>query len=477
MKKYFKSKTFIIASAVFAISVLIGAGFVYINFQNNDKIVLAGIGDNTSGFAWSENIGWISFNSSDCDTDNNTYIDTDAMVLGCGGDNATTPTYDYGVDIDYPATSNFSGYAWSSNVGWISFQENSAPPDAYAFNTNCPGACDSSTNCTACYSLPDERAYGWAKILSLGDDGWIKMGDDSIGVWSGNGVSVASTTNDFSGWAWNSNGICVGGTNDLVDCDDDTGCPGGTCEYKTGIGWISFNCADSLTCSGGADDGEACNGSNCSGGTCVDTCAISNYKVHADIPPNPPTTLIATTIDCNTMRLNWTDNSMNETGFGAEYTNDGGLNWGPFCSVDPDIEQCVNAMPENTTYDFRVKALGAGDDSAWEPSSGGVTGATDWCPPVLTADTATANCDSIDLSWTFSGPATEYEVWRDKDNGGFTQVSSTSPPATNTYTDTDITSDSEYDYYVVAQPQDLTSNTVSNMQPCPSLPTWIEVKP
>lgn len=452
MREYFRFKTLIITSAIFAISVLIGGGMAYLNFKNSHNIVLAGVGENVTGFAWSENIGWISFNSSDCDTDDNGYIDS---AQNCGGDNSTTPTYNYGVNVKYQTTNDFSGYAWSSNIGWISFQEGSAPPDNYAFSANCdiPTSCDDITdNCTACYNSTDGYVYGWAKILSLGNDGWIKMRDDNISVWNGSGVNVSFTTNDFSGWAWNSSGICA---DTLTDCVSDADCSG-TCEYKTGIGWISFNCAD------------------------TGACATTNYKVHVAIPPNPPTNLTATPIDCNTMRLNWVDNSQNEVRFEADYTDDGGSNWHSFCSVGVNIEQCINMIPENTTYDFRVKALGIDIDSIWEPSSGGVPGTTVYCPPVLIADAADANCDSVTLTWTYgdNNNVTDYELWKDTNNSGtFTQIATVAPSSPNSYTDNDITSNYQYDYYVVAQTQNSTSNIISNMKPCPSLPTWIEIKP
>src|SRR4030043_165646 len=68
----------------------------------------AGTADNVSGFAWSENIGWISFNCK----------------------NAELPdprcTIDYGVNIN-PTTGVFSGYAWSENIGWIRFNESYCP--------------------------------------------------------------------------------------------------------------------------------------------------------------------------------------------------------------------------------------------------------------------------------------------------------------------------------------------------------------
>ena len=53
-----------------------------------------------SGFAWSENVGWIK--------------------LGAGvGPYANTGAGDWGVNMD--ASGNLSGYAWSSHAGWINF--------------------------------------------------------------------------------------------------------------------------------------------------------------------------------------------------------------------------------------------------------------------------------------------------------------------------------------------------------------------
>lgn len=59
-------------------------------------------------------IGWISMNSKDCDTDGDGKIDVDLCgVIG-------NPIADYGVNIpssDGPIT----GYAWSEHLGWVSF--------------------------------------------------------------------------------------------------------------------------------------------------------------------------------------------------------------------------------------------------------------------------------------------------------------------------------------------------------------------
>lgn len=46
-----------------------------------------------NGWAWNDAVGWISFNKANCDADANGYTDVGA----CGGDNSTTVAYDYKV--------------------------------------------------------------------------------------------------------------------------------------------------------------------------------------------------------------------------------------------------------------------------------------------------------------------------------------------------------------------------------------------
>jgi hypothetical protein len=154
------------------------------------------------GYAWSENIGWISFS---CEN---------TVAIGTG--------VDFGVDID--GVGNLSGYAWSENIGWISF-------NAGEFGT-CPfgfGPCQPNIN------LATGVVTGYARVCSVfqtgcsgalrpnsergGWDGWIRLS----GSWA-NGVILppaAGPTSEFEGWAW-------GG-------DDASG--------EEIIGWISFNSA------------------------------------------------------------------------------------------------------------------------------------------------------------------------------------------------------------------------------------------
>jgi hypothetical protein len=142
---------------------------------------IAGIEHNLSGWAWSENVGWISFN--------------------CLNQNSCQ-TVNYGVNLD-PQTKVFSGYAWSENVGWITFNESEL--------SGCPQA-----PCRA-WLGQDNKVYGWARALAYGGgwDGWIKLNGTNYGI------SFNPSTREFEGFAWS----------DMV------------------IGWISFNCKNQNVCS------------------------------------------------------------------------------------------------------------------------------------------------------------------------------------------------------------------------------------
>jgi len=117
--------------------------------------------DNVSGFAWSDNIGWISFNCNDtssCDSVN------------------------YGVSVSELGI--LAGFAWSDNIGWISFNENDLK--------NCP-----EEPCKA--SFVEGSLFGWARVLSHGGgwDGWISLSgvDPSYGV-------IINNENKFEGFSW-----------------------------------------------------------------------------------------------------------------------------------------------------------------------------------------------------------------------------------------------------------------------------------
>jgi len=112
------------------------------------------------GYAWSPNVGWISFQ----------------------GDN-------YGVAINPDST--LTGYAWSPNVGWIDFGSQSGCPT---------GSCDPQVD------FDTNTFSGWARALNYGHgwDGWISLGGSNHG--SGTyGIEVTSSGGFTpSSYAWGS---------------------------------------------------------------------------------------------------------------------------------------------------------------------------------------------------------------------------------------------------------------------------------
>lgn len=263
LRKYFRRKAFIIV--MFMLFAGLTGGIILTEFNFIKKIeparatffdISAGTGDNVDGFAWSPNFGWISFNSSDCDIDGQGDFGDVGAPAGCP--DADVAFYDYGVSIEM-GTGIFSGYAWTSNLGWIYFgpDANLGAPYGNILAADAPAA----PSQWATYDYNTKMVKGWANVLSLGNDGWILFN----GAWT-EGVGIDIATSEFSGFAWNGN------------------------SSGTGIGWISFNCSDTpLACDGGSNPGALCTlDTEClDGGTCEGTCSLSDYKVNGVVNRAP----------------------------------------------------------------------------------------------------------------------------------------------------------------------------------------------
>lgn len=136
------------------------------------------------GYAWSSNIGWISMN---CKTGGPNQVDI------CGVSN-------YNVSID--SSGDLVGYAWSDNIGWLKFgglsgtpgndgnaHYDSATGEITGFAQFCSGRVgrgnyfDINNNCGG-----SDRTDGW--------DGWLSLGGKgSYGI-------TVSTSGIFYGQAW-----------------------------------------------------------------------------------------------------------------------------------------------------------------------------------------------------------------------------------------------------------------------------------
>ncbi len=106
---------------------------IFVNYNNLDFVKAEGNTESLSGYAWSDNIGWISF--------------------------ATSTSNPNGVQITDPLSGILDGYAWSDNIGWIKFGSSLYEAD--------PNGGDGSS-----YVDPDTNVlYGWARACAGTYDG------------------------------------------------------------------------------------------------------------------------------------------------------------------------------------------------------------------------------------------------------------------------------------------------------------------
>ena len=189
-----------------------------INFQQVEASISEQHQIPLSGWAWSSPVGWISFNSEE-----------------------TTSPIDYSVRIGLDG--NIRGFAWSENMEWIKFNDLDDFPDYgpdYSAKIDIDGTLEGCEKGQIC---------GWARACSgtvLGDcssdsrdgwDGWIRL--DATHDYQGVEVveSESQYNSELRGWAWGSQ---------LID-------------------WISFSCRN--------------NDNNCN---------YSNYGVFTDFEVKQP---------------------------------------------------------------------------------------------------------------------------------------------------------------------------------------------
>jgi len=292
------------------------------------QIAESGSEHNVSGWAWSENIGWISFNNT-------------------SGGGAIS----YGVSID-SNNGKLSGYAWSENIGWISFNEadtGSPPSDDPCADASCIAKVTPSGQ----IGKEDVNIIGWARILAHnGDwDGWIRFDHGQTGE-----VYIDSN-GDFHDWAW---------------CSDI-------------VGWISFNSSDPGA--GGA-----------------------SYKVTLDLSEfnQPPLARKLSIVEGDycfapypPIILSWeffdTDPGDSQSAYQVQVDNNS-----DFSSPEKDsgkVSSSSNSyapmgLSYNTTYYWRVKVWDSGDESS------------DWAIG-SSFTTAAYYYPDTDFSWMPKSPAAE----------------------------------------------------------------------
>lgn len=157
------------------------------------------VGTPLCGFAWSSNVGWLSFNKEDCDLNNNGVFDDG--VPGCP---TSGNVINYGVSVD--SQNRLNGFAWSSNIGWVKF--GCAGGSCLSGNPSTDGNGQSRATILGASG----QVAGWARacagsaagdcsVASRNDgwDGWISLRGTGV---SNYGVTFNNKTTLFSGDSW-----------------------------------------------------------------------------------------------------------------------------------------------------------------------------------------------------------------------------------------------------------------------------------
>jgi len=160
----------------FLVVVIIAVFVMMIVWQTDGRVLAASTGtiSSTNRYAWTENLGWIDFGTSEGNV-----VVADAAL---------------------------TGYAWGENVGWVSLN------------------CSNTSSCgTVDYKVTNDGAgtlggHAWSENL-----GWILFAPDNGGV-------TINSSGIFSDWAWGEN---VGWI--TFNCSDTISCV--TVDYRLSTGW------------------------------------------------------------------------------------------------------------------------------------------------------------------------------------------------------------------------------------------------
>lgn len=171
---------------------------------------------NIRGLAYNSLYGYISFNCLDDDFSGRfpfTFPFT-FNILPC-------TLSQHGVNLD--DYNNFSGDAWNSFLGTITFTSALITPDGGSFRSHCERVVATST---ACYSETDEQVYGYMRVLSTGE--WINLDDTLVAPTTKITNYNAASPGIFSGYASSSFGSIS------FNCSNDGSCATNNYDVKIG---------------------------------------------------------------------------------------------------------------------------------------------------------------------------------------------------------------------------------------------------
>lgn len=166
----------------------------------NIKLLKATQDDLITGWAWSENLGWISmncYNDYDGDGEEEGHCLADGFI-------------DYGVDLAHTV---LSGEAWSEFFGWGCFGD--------TCNGWGIGLTPDGSPADANYDISTGLIDGWANFPVIGADGWLDLSGDPV-AYVGAYPSCVNCYDDICGLCFTD--ALVGGSGNI--CNDCNTCVG-----------------------------------------------------------------------------------------------------------------------------------------------------------------------------------------------------------------------------------------------------------
>ncbi len=170
-----------------------------------------------------------------------------------------------------------------------------------------------------------------------------------------------------------------------------------------------------------------------------------------EVPPNSPSNLNATTHSSTQINLSWTDNSSSETGFKIERKTGSGGAWNEIAQVgDNTTTYSDNNLTPDTQYCYQVRAYNTAGNSNYSNESCATTSDVPPNPPTNLSTTAHSSTQ-INLSWTDnSNNETGFKIERKTGSGGAWNEIAQVGDNTTTYSDNNLTPDTQYCYLVRA---------------------------
>ena len=170
--------------------------------------------------------------------------------------------------------------------------------------------------------------------------------------------------------------------------------------------------------------------------------------------PAAPSNLNVSALSSTSLRLTWTDNSNNETGFEIERAPGGTTNFTRITTTAPNVSTYDNTgLSASTSYSYRVRAVNSAGASAYTTVASGTTQAAPTTPPTAPTglSVSVVSSSSLRLTWTDnSNNEAGFEIERAP--GGttnFVRVTTTAPNA-STYDDSSLSASTSYSYRVRA---------------------------